>query len=157
MHAARASSWLEAVALAFTLAACGARTDLELSQPMPPVAGGSSSSVGDAGTAGGAPLIDPAVCAAFLPRWHQRAEDTTANCEYCLVYGACPWPNNVAACQAGTHCVADHCTTVETADALCSCIEDCLAPAPKSCDARWSQFMVCATDTCAVACPSHDQ
>jgi hypothetical protein len=147
---------LEPVALAFALAACGARTDIEISQPMPAVAGTSSSADGDAGTVSGRSPIDPATCAAFLPRWRQRAEDTTANCEYCLVYGACPWPN-VPACQAGTQCVADHCTTVQSADALCGCIEACLAPAPKSCDARWSQFMVCATDTCAAACPSHDQ
>src|ERR1700753_1942949 len=128
----RALSCLGALALTSALVHCGARTDLELGAEAH--AGATSSS--DAGAAGTRPSIDPAVCAAFFPRWHQRAEDTTADCEYCLVYGACNWPN-LTACGAGTGCVANLCTTVKTAEALCSCIESCIALESPSCERHW--------------------
>jgi hypothetical protein len=135
---------------------CGARTELELVDQAPARAGSTSSADVDAGTAASGPPIDPAVCVAFLPRWRLRAEDTTADCEFCLVYGSCQWPN-VADCGPGTACVANHCTTVKTADALCSCIEGCFSAQTSTCDARWSKFMTCATDACATACPSRAQ
>jgi hypothetical protein len=132
---------------------CGARTDLELVEQGPSHAGSAGA---DAGTAANRPPIDRAVCAAFLPLWRRRAEDTTADCEFCLVYGSCHWPN-VVDCDPGTQCVADHCTTVQTADALCSCIESCISAQTPSCATRWSKFMTCATSACSAACPSSSQ
>ncbi len=122
-----------------------------------PIGGNMSSAQGGEDTAGGgtagtaAVSIDHTVCDEFAPLWQRRASATTSNCDFCLEYGSCDFPRN-GECFAGTNCVDRHCSTLTDGAALCACIESCFSAALAGCNQRWSTFMSCSVNACAVQC-----